>query len=190
MAVVENCVVWKLLKSLNLKQRGKLLAAIFMTFQETVEGNSNRSTSGRRQDFVDWGRRWGTDEMDAQVTLINQWDNILHHLIRIAAAMEVWPSQTPHRPPRGKKITRRRKNQSPALVQRMGTTFTRMRLPLQCTNQVVVREKSKHMMTNRGKVRNEPQQYGWGRAMSPIKSMRRSFEGRRERLEKLVEKFN
>ena len=54
MAAVESCVVWKSLKSLNLKlkQREKLLTAICMTFQETVEGNSNRSTVGRPQDFV------------------------------------------------------------------------------------------------------------------------------------------
>ena len=82
---------WKSLKSLNLKQREELLAAICMTFQETVGGNSNRSTV----DFVDWGRQWGTDEMDAQVLLMNQWDNILHRLMGITAVMEVWPPQTP-----------------------------------------------------------------------------------------------
>ena len=66
-----------------------------MTFQATVEGNSNRSTVGCPQDFVDLGRRWGTDEMDAQVLLVNQCDNILHHVMWITAAMEAWPSQTP-----------------------------------------------------------------------------------------------
>ena len=33
--------------------------------------------------------------MDAQVLLMNRWDNILHHLVGITAAMEVWPVQTP-----------------------------------------------------------------------------------------------
>ena len=42
MTTVENCVVWKSLKSLNLKQREKLLAAL----QETVEGNSGRRHGG------------------------------------------------------------------------------------------------------------------------------------------------
>ena len=73
---VENCVVWKLLKSLNLRQREKLLAAICLTFKEVVEGTSERSTVGRPQDFVDWGSRWGTDEAQAQLICMNQWDNI------------------------------------------------------------------------------------------------------------------
>ena len=56
MAAVESCVVWKSLESLNLKQREELLAAVCLTFQEMVEGNSERSTVARPQDFVDWGR--------------------------------------------------------------------------------------------------------------------------------------
>ena len=78
MAAVENCVVWKLLKSLNLRQREKLLAAICLTFKEVVEGTSECSTVGRPQDFVYWGSRWGTDEAQAQLILMNQWDNIFH----------------------------------------------------------------------------------------------------------------
>ena len=66
MTAVESCVVWKSLKSLNLKQREKLLSAVCLTFQEK-----------------------------AHVILQNQWDNILHHLMGITAAMEVW---SPHEP--------------------------------------------------------------------------------------------
>ena len=44
MAALERCTVWRSLKSLNLRQGEKLLAAICMVFQETVEGNANRST--------------------------------------------------------------------------------------------------------------------------------------------------
>ena len=50
MTAVEHCVnrvVWKLLKSLNLKQREKLLASICLTFQEMVEGDVERSTVGK-----------------------------------------------------------------------------------------------------------------------------------------------
>ena len=90
MTAVENCIVWKTFKAFNLKQRERLVAAICMTSQETVEGNTHRSTVGCPQDFVDWGRRWGTDEMEAQVVLQNQWDNMLHHLMGITAAMKVW----------------------------------------------------------------------------------------------------
>ena len=44
MAAVERCPVLRSLKSLNLRQREKLLAAICMVFQETVEGNTRRAT--------------------------------------------------------------------------------------------------------------------------------------------------
>ena len=71
MAALENCLVWRSLKLFNLKQREKLLAAECMTFQEMVEGTSNRSTVGRPQDFVDWGRGWRTHEVDAQVLLMS-----------------------------------------------------------------------------------------------------------------------
>ena len=90
MTAVENCVVWRSLKALNLKQREKLLAAICMTFQETVEGNPQRSTVGCPDDFRDWGRRWGTDDDAAQLVMQNQWDNLLHHVMGVTAAMEVW----------------------------------------------------------------------------------------------------
>ena len=50
---VESCVVRRSLKAFNLKQREKLLAAICMTFQETVEGNPQRSTVGCPDDFRD-----------------------------------------------------------------------------------------------------------------------------------------
>ena len=52
MTAVENFVVWRSLKALNLKQREQLLAAICMTFQETVEGNPQRSTVGCPEIFV------------------------------------------------------------------------------------------------------------------------------------------
>ena len=52
MRAVENCMVWKLLKSLNLKQRENLLAAICLTFQEIVEGYEERSTVGKPEDFL------------------------------------------------------------------------------------------------------------------------------------------
>ena len=66
---------------------GEAIGSHLYDIQETLEGNSNRSTVGRCQDFLDCGRRWGTDKI--------QWDDILHHLMGITAAMEVWPSQTP-----------------------------------------------------------------------------------------------
>ena len=96
MTAVENCVAWRSLKCLNLKQREKLLAAVCLTFQETVEGNSGRIAVACPQDFVDRGRRWGTNETEAQVILQSQWDNILsHHLMGITAAMESWLAQDP-----------------------------------------------------------------------------------------------
>ena len=64
-----------------------------MTFQEMVEGNSRPSTVARPPDFVDWGRRWGTNETEAQILLQSQWDDILHHLMGKTAATEVWPAQ-------------------------------------------------------------------------------------------------
>ena len=69
MAAVENCKVWRMLKALSLKQREKLLAAICMTLQETVEGNPQRGTVGCPDDFRDWGRRWVTDEMEALLVM-------------------------------------------------------------------------------------------------------------------------
>ena len=68
MTAVENCVVSRSLKSLDLKQREKLLATVRLTFQETVEGNSNRITVGKPDDFLDRGKRWGTNETEAQLT--------------------------------------------------------------------------------------------------------------------------
>ena len=53
------------------------------------------STAACPQDFIDWGRRWGTNETEAQVIMQNQWDNILHHLMGITAAMEVWRVEDP-----------------------------------------------------------------------------------------------
>ena len=76
-------------QSTQLNQREKLLAAMCMTFQETVEGNPQRSTVGCPKDFRDWGRRWGTDDA-AQLVMQNQCDNLLHHVMGITAAMEVW----------------------------------------------------------------------------------------------------
>ena len=40
--------------------------------------------------FRNWARRWGEDDDHAQLTLQNQWDNLLRHLMGITAAMEVW----------------------------------------------------------------------------------------------------
>ena len=60
-----------------------------------MEGNTNRSTVGKPEDFMDWGKRWGTNETEAQLTLQNQWDNILRHVMGITASMEVW---SPHAP--------------------------------------------------------------------------------------------
>ena len=64
MTEVENCVVRRSLKSLNLKQRQKLLATVCLTFQETVEGNSHRSAVGKPENFVHWGKRWGTNRTE------------------------------------------------------------------------------------------------------------------------------
>ena len=64
MTAVENCVVWRSLKALNL-QREKLLAAICMTFQETVEGNPQRSTVGCPEDF-------GTGGVDGGQTMMRR----------------------------------------------------------------------------------------------------------------------
>ena len=62
--------------------------------QETVEGNANRSTVDVPEDFRDWGRQWGQDEQSAQLVMQNQWDNLLRHVMRITAAMEVWEPST------------------------------------------------------------------------------------------------
>ena len=70
-------------------------AAVCMTIQEIVEGTSNRSTVGKPQDFLDWGRRWGTDDPTAQLTLQCYWDNILWHIMGITAATNVWEPPSP-----------------------------------------------------------------------------------------------
>ena len=97
MRAVERCPVWKTIKSFNLREREKLLAAIekllaaiCMILQETVEGNTEKSTINTVEDFRNWARRWGEDDDHAQLTLQNQWDNLLRHLMGITAAMEVW----------------------------------------------------------------------------------------------------
>ena len=90
MRAVERCPVWKTIKSFNLRERQKLLAAICMILQETVEGNTEKSTMNTVEDFRNWARRWGEDDDHAQLTLQNQWDNLLRHLMGITAAMEVW----------------------------------------------------------------------------------------------------
>ena len=90
MRAVERCPVWKTIKSFNLREREKLLAAICMILQETVEGNTEKSTINTLEDFRNWARRWGEDDDHAQLTLQNQWDNLLRHLMGITAAMEVW----------------------------------------------------------------------------------------------------
>ena len=94
MAAVEKCTVWRSLKALNLRQREKLLAAICMGFQETVEGNTDGTTVNSPDDFRDWGRRWGEDQNAAQMVMQNQWDNLLRHIMGITAAMEVWEPST------------------------------------------------------------------------------------------------
>ena len=90
MAAVERCSVWRTLKAFNLKEREKLLAAICLVFQETVEGNSDICTISEVEDFRNWARRWGEDDDHAHLTLQNQWDNLLRHLMGITASMEVW----------------------------------------------------------------------------------------------------
>ena len=90
MAAVERCSVWRTLKAFNLKEREKLLAAICLVFQETVEGNSDICAISGVEDFRNWARRWGEDDDHAQLTLQNQWDNLLRHLMGITASMEVW----------------------------------------------------------------------------------------------------
>ena len=90
MEAVEKCPVWRTLKSFNLREREKLLAALCMTVQEFVEEKSERPSTTSLADFRDWGRRWGQDDDRAQLTLQRQWNNLLRHLIGITAAMEVW----------------------------------------------------------------------------------------------------
>ena len=87
MAAVERCSVWRTLKAFNLKEREKLLAVICLVFQETVEGNSDICTISEVEDFRNWARRWGEDDDHAQLTLQNQWDNLLRHLMGITASM-------------------------------------------------------------------------------------------------------
>ena len=76
------------------REREKLLAALCMVVQEMVEGNPERPSTASRDDFRDWGRRWGQDDDRAQLTLQCQWDNLLRHLMGITAAMEVWAPLT------------------------------------------------------------------------------------------------
>ena len=90
MAAAERCPVWRILKSFNLREMEKLLAALRMVFQETVEGNPDRHTVSSLEDFRDWRRRWGQDDDNDQLALQCQWDNLLRHLMGITAAMEVW----------------------------------------------------------------------------------------------------
>ena len=90
MDAVERCPVWRALKALNLLQREKLLAAMCLVIQESVEGNEERSTIHGVEEFRDWGRRWGQDEPEAQLLLQHQWDNLLRHVMGITAAVEVW----------------------------------------------------------------------------------------------------
>ena len=90
MRAVERCPVWRTIKSFNLREREKLLAAICMILQETVEGNTEKSTINTVEDFRNWARRWGEDDDHAQLTLQSQWDNLLRHLMGITAAMEEW----------------------------------------------------------------------------------------------------
>ena len=94
MAAVERCAVWRALKAFNLRQREKLLAAMCLVVQETVEGNEERTTVHGPEDFRDWGRRWGQYEQAAHLILQHQWDNLLRHVMGITAAMEVWEPST------------------------------------------------------------------------------------------------
>ena len=55
-------------------------------------GNFGEKHVAQPQDFVDGGRRWGTNETEAQVI---KWVNIVQHLMGITAAMEGWPAQEP-----------------------------------------------------------------------------------------------
>ena len=94
MDAVERCPVWRALKTFNLRQREKLLAAMCLVNQESVEGNADRPTIHDVEDFRDWGRRWGQDDPEAQLLLRHQWDNLLRHVMGITAAMEVWDPST------------------------------------------------------------------------------------------------
>ena len=98
MEAVERCPVWRTLKSVNLREREKLLAALCMVVQEMVEGNPDRQTVGSLDDFRDWGRRWGQDDDRAQLTLQCQWDSLIRHIMGITAAMEVWEPLTTAEP--------------------------------------------------------------------------------------------
>ena len=63
MRAVERCPVWKTMKSFNLREREKLPAAICMILQETVEGNTEKSTINTVEDFRNWAQRWGEDSL-------------------------------------------------------------------------------------------------------------------------------
>ena len=65
-----------------------------MTIEELVEENPARPSTTSLDDFRDWGRKWGQDDDRAQLKLQCQWDNMLRHLMGIAAAMEVWEPLT------------------------------------------------------------------------------------------------
>ena len=94
MDAVERCPVWRALKAFNLRQREKLLAAMCLVTQESVEGNADRPTIHDVEDFRVWGRRWGQDAPEAHLLLQHQWDNLLRHVMGITAAMEVWEPST------------------------------------------------------------------------------------------------
>ena len=89
-----------------------------------MEGNSNRSTVGKPENFLDWGKRWGTNETEAQLTMQNQWDNLLHHqmgITGITAAMEVWfPLEAPVSAS-GKHLLTLRRRGSPAADENQDT---------------------------------------------------------------------
>ena len=94
MTAVERCPVWRALKTFNLRQREKLLAAMCLVAQESMERNEERTTVHGLEAFCDWGRRWGQDEPATQLILQHQWDNWLRHVMGITAAMEVWEPST------------------------------------------------------------------------------------------------
>ena len=53
MEAVERWAVWRTLKSFNLREREKLLAALCMTVQELVEGNRERPSTISLDEFRD-----------------------------------------------------------------------------------------------------------------------------------------
>ena len=59
MDAVERCPVWRAHKAFNSHQREKLLAAMCLVIQESVEGNEERTAIHGVEEFRDGGRRWG-----------------------------------------------------------------------------------------------------------------------------------